>query len=425
MSFVKQKKGKSFLAFLVWGCASLFYLYELILRVSPSVMTHGLMDQFDISAGSFGFLASFYYFAYVPLQIPCGIFVDKWGSRIVITLSCFLCTLGAWMFAGSESLMVAKLARFLIGAGSACAFISCLKLASGWFSPKKFALMAGLTNMLGTLGGTLGGPPVAIMVNNFGWSSTTYYMSYVGVVLTLLCWFIIRNEPKEKIEKNSQRVFNKTSFIKSLKDLIKDKQVVLAGFIGGLMYLPISVFAELWGVPFFMKNFNVDNTVASKVSVMIFLGMALGSPVMAKWANHLKSIIKVMSYNALIASLLFILLIYFKNNYIYLAFAFCFLIGFAIGGQVLCFSLVKNRVNNKISGTSMAFTNTIVMLTAMIFQPTLGMLLDLGWNGELDLDGVRVYSLEVYRWAISTLPLCLIISWLTLKFCKEDKFEEL
>jgi len=91
------------------------------------------------------------------------------GTRRIITTSAALCTLGAFMFAMGESLMWAQFGRFLIGAGSACAFISCLKVVAEWFSPAKFAVMLGMTNMMGTLGGIIGQPPLAWMVNKFGW----------------------------------------------------------------------------------------------------------------------------------------------------------------------------------------------------------------------------------------------------------------
>ena len=47
-------------AWYVWGCVAAFYLYEMILRVSPSIMTHGLMKDFEVSSTSLGVLSSFY-----------------------------------------------------------------------------------------------------------------------------------------------------------------------------------------------------------------------------------------------------------------------------------------------------------------------------------------------------------------------------
>lgn len=413
-----QNRNINLLGWMIWTCAGLFYLYELILRVSPSVMAHGLMDSFDITASSLGILGSFYYIAYVILQVPCGVLVDKLGPRLIITMSCVLCAFGAWLFAESHTLWAAKIARLLIGMGSACAFISCLKLATEWFHPNKFAVMAGFTNMLGTLGGIFGGPPMAVFVNNVGWRQATHISAYVGVFLIAVCWLVIKNKPKVPIHPHK---LDHTSLSKSIRILIRDKQVLLAGLVGGLMYLPVSVFAELWAVPFLMNSLNINNELASTISSMVFIGMAIGSPIMAKWATYLNSMIKVMSYSAIMSTLLLVAITYVRYLPIWAGFVLCFLLGIIIGGQVLCFSLVKVRAPHQISGTAMAFTNALVMLSAMIFQPVLGFILDLNWNGQTDLVGVRVYTASSYQIAILCLPICFLASWGLLKFYKEPK----
>ncbi|WP_032113075.1 MFS transporter [Candidatus Paracaedibacter symbiosus] len=122
-------------SWMIWICASLFYFYEMILRASPSVMTDDLMRDFGVDSTALGVLSSFYYYAYVILQVPCGIIVDRFGTRRVVTFSTLLCVIGSLCFAYSDSLPLAQLGRFLIGAGSACAFISCLKISADWFLP--------------------------------------------------------------------------------------------------------------------------------------------------------------------------------------------------------------------------------------------------------------------------------------------------
>ena len=64
-------------AWMIFGTAAAFYLYEYVLRVSPSVMTHDLMLDFGVTSTALGVLVSFYYYSYVALQIPCGVIVDE------------------------------------------------------------------------------------------------------------------------------------------------------------------------------------------------------------------------------------------------------------------------------------------------------------------------------------------------------------
>ena len=412
-----NRKPSNMNAWAVWVAAGLFYCYEVILRAAPGVMTQGILDAFTIDATSLGLLTSFYYYAYVPLQIPSGMLLDKIGPRAVITISSILCTTGTWIFATTDSLHMAQFARFLLGAGSACAFISCLKIASEWFCSTRFALIAGLTNMLGTLGGTFAAVPLSILVNYADWQKATLWLAYVGVGITLICWLLIRDKPKNAKNKQPEPT---VSIRKALSILAVDRQIILAGAIGGLMYVPISSFAELWAVPFLMNSLNINNEWASFGSTMVFIGMAVGSPMVAKLAFKQKSYIKLMRLSAIVSAIFFLISAFAKSIGYFQSIAALFIGGLWLGGQVLCFSVVKERVPNQVSGTAMGFTNALVMLSGMIFLPLMGKILDSGWSGSLDSYGVRIYSADDYQQAIFAVPACLIISWVLLKFCKDN-----
>ncbi|MCX7338132.1 MAG: MFS transporter [Alphaproteobacteria bacterium] len=408
----------AFQKWVVWGVASLFYLYELMLRVSPSVMTDDLMRDFQVSSTSLGVLASFYYWAYVPLQIPCGLIVDRFGTRRIITFSAFLCILGTFLFAESHTLFMAQVGRFLIGAGSACAFLSCLKVTVEWFPIHQFALIAGLTNMMGTFGGIAGGRPLATLVNTVGWRRAGIYMALFGLVVMAVSWLFIRDKPSAATtDKESAAI----QFLPTLKGIVKNPQIWLAGMIGGFMYLPISAFAELWAVPFLMNNYGINNELASTASVMIFVGMGLGGPAAAWLMKYSHSYSVVMKFSSLITAGLFVLITYAEYISLGVMFGLILLAGFTIGGQVLCFTCAQDHCTQENSGTAMGFTNAVVMMSGIIFQPALGAILDLVWDGQVSAAGIRVYSHNCYQMALISIPISLFISWILLKFVKEDR----
>lgn len=401
---------------LIWACAGSFYLYEMILRASPSVMTTELMHDFTVVSTALGVLSSFYYYAYVILQVPCGLIVDWLGTRRVVTFSALLCVLGSICFAMSHSLFFAQVGRFLIGAGSACAFISCLKISADWFLPAQFAIIAGLTNMMGTLGGMFSGPPFALLVNQYGWRQATLVSAFIGVIIATLSWIIIRERRKPA---SLDETTSPKNLIAHLLLVAKSPQNWLFAIFGGLMYVPVSAFCELWAVPYLMEKYQVNNEIASMASVMLYLGIAVGSPIAAKLSDYFQSRIKVMGYASLAATLIFLLVATTPNLPLKGMFALLFLAGTAASGQILSFACVKEAVPNHLSGTAVGFTNAIVMISGIIFQPFLGMLLDFAWNGGLNADGTRFYDAETYKVAILAVPACLAISALLLRFTKE------
>ena len=409
--------SSTFKAWLAWFTASIFYLYEMVLRVSPSVMTHELTQDFQVSSTSLGVLVSFYYFAYVILQVPCGLIVDKFGTRKIVTLSAIICVLGTYMFAESQTLWVAQIGRFMIGAGSACAFISCLKVSAEWFRPHQFALVAGLSNMMGTLGSTFAGRPLATLVQTYGWRPTTLMLATAGIFVILMSWFCIQDSPNSLVKQKkdiSPRLWP------SLQTVITNRQIWLAAVVGGFMYLPISAFSELWGIPFLMNTYQINCELASTANVMLFLGMAVGGPVAAWLAKICQNYVKVMRLSALSTAVLFAAIACAQWLPLNLMFVLLFLAGVTIGGQVLCFTCAKNNTTHEISGTTVAFTNAIVMMSGVIFQPLLGLILDMAWDGKMTEAGLRIYTESNYQVAILAVSICLFASWVILSWLNDS-----
>jgi sugar phosphate permease len=408
-------------AFLILACAMVFYLYEYVLRVSPSVMIEGLMRDFSVTSSALGVLASFYYFSYVALQIPCGVIVDAWGPRKVITVSAFLCTVGTYIFSMSESLGFAQLGRFLIGAGSSCAYLSCMKIGSVWFKPNRFAIISGVGMMMGVLGGTFGGQPLALLVNASGWRGAMFHSATVGVVITLLSWIIIRDKPQHMRDEavNNKHTVNTDKFLDGLKLIAKRPQNWFVGLYGCMLFLPLSAFAELWSIPYLMQKYSITNDQAAQISVLLFLGMAVGSPLGAWISNRLKSRKKVMAGTAFFTFLFFMLILYIPDLSITNMRILQFLAGLACGGQVVYFAAAQEYNPAEISGTSIGFTNFFVMISGVIFQPALGYVLDAVWEGNYKSDGTPLYTGSDYQMALTLVAMGLLFAIFVLFFVKE------
>jgi fucose permease len=284
------------------------------------------------------------------------------------------------------------------------------------FPFKHFAIFAGITNMAGTFGAMCGGFPIAKSVNTLGWRETILILAAIGVVLLVAAFCIIPKRMKA-FDGGSTHSF-KSIFMK----VVKNRQIILSGLVGGFMYLPISVFSELWAIPFFMTKYNINNETASIGSSILFVGFAIGSIAMAIIAKKINGYVKTIRFSSICVALLFIPLIYVDN--IYLSFFTVFLIGIFTGAQVMIFTCAKNNESEKNSGTTVAFANFLVMLAGSIFQPVLGVLLDIFWTGKFSHDGTRLYEIVSYQKAIITLPICLVAAYILSIFIKETIHKE-
>ncbi len=392
--------------------AALFYCYEFLLRILPSVMINNLMSSFGISASVLGSSLAYYYYIYAPMQLPVGILMDRYSPRYLLTFSCLLCAVSALCFSYTTHTYIIGFSRAMMGLGSAFAFVGVLKIASVWLPDKGFAMLSGFAMTIGMLGAIAGNNLLADLVKHIGWQSSFLYTGYIGAILTAALFFMLRDSPGTSSKASSKRSSEKLTFRKLWPQIIvlfKNPLVWLNGFIGGLLYLPISAFAALWGIPFIQNAYHMSAPSAAGVISMVFIGMALGSPLTGWVSDRLGQRCSLMGSGAALSGVLAAIIIFIPGLSLQVLSATLFLLGVTTSVQVLVFPIVRDMTSKQLSGTALACTNMIVMLMGAVSQSVMGYLLDLKWNG-LKMDDHPVYSAANYEYALFLLPVGLFLA---------------
>jgi len=95
-----------------------------------------------------------------------------------------------------------------------------------------------------------------------------------------------------------------------------------------------------------------------------------------------------------------------------------FVFGVFSSVQVIVFPVGREISPRKLAGTALALTNMLVMAGGMLFQPLVGVLLDLNWSGQV-VHGMHVYTVGDYRSALAVLPFGLILAVVLSFFLRE------
>ncbi len=358
-------------SWLIWFAAGLFYLFEFIHRVVVSVMIPELSESFAVGSALLSSLSAAYFFAYAFAQIPVGILLDRYGTRLLLTVACLAITLSSCAFAYTQSLTIANYCRIIIGLGSAFAFVGCLKLAASWFPAHKFAFVVGLTNLLGVLGAVLGGGPAAYTVESFGWRNTMFGMAAIGLALTIVLWQTIRDS-----KTNKKHTSENTPLTKNLKIVIKSKQTWLIALFASCMVAPIVTYSELWGVTYLTQVYTLDRSQAANIATITFIGIGIGGPTIGWLSDYYRNRSFFMGIG-LLGALISICLILFgpilaMPIVLFLHVAF----GFFTSSMLLCFSLNAEATKQQYRATTVAFTNCLIMISGAALQIFCGYLLE-------------------------------------------------
>jgi MFS family permease len=388
------------LPWIIWILGTSFFFAEYFVRVSPSVMTHALTQTFHVNALALGGISALFYYAYVGMQIPVGILVDRFSAYRLIIMAMILTVLGAVLFAKAQNLTMLFGSRFLMGFGGAFAFVTTLRLTANWFHPKYFALLAGLTQAMGMLGATVGDAPMSMMFHAFGWRDTMMGIALVFLLLALFASIFIEDYPLAAGA--TSRPITHIAVWPALKGIVSNKTIWINCLFIGLLYAPTVALTGLWGTTFLSHQQHIGITLASGEMGMAFVGLAVGCPVLGWLSDRLGSRVTVMRLSA-IASLFFIILVLFKHamglgSFVStdVGFVLLFCYGFFNSGIVPSYALAKETVKLKHAGIALGITNMASVLVGSILLPVVGALLD--WHVTL-------------THAFIMLPICLLAAF--------------
>lgn len=414
------------LPWIVCGLAAGFYCYEYLLRITPGIMVEYLQLAFTnkngmpLDATQIGHLSAFYYYAYTPMQLPVGLMMDRYGPRNILTMAVLSCALGTYLFASTQVMWIASMGRFLIGFGSAFAFVGVLKLATIWLPPNRFALVSGLTTTLGMIGAVFGETYLTVLVEDIGWRETLNYSSYIGFILFPIIWLIVRDTPPNGNSMVNTSATKESSLGEMCRDILvalKNKQIWVNGLIGCLIMAPTVVFAELWGASYFKTVHNFSIEQATGAVSMIFLGWAIGGPLAGFCSDLIGRRKPLLMLGSFVLTLLLFVSFYYPDLSYNELCILLLLVGFFSSVEVICFAVGRENCPMRLAGTVVAVTNFMVVSGA-VFQVVAGKILDRTWDGTM-VDMIKVYSADNYRAAMLLLPVLSLSAFITCFFLKE------
>lgn len=412
-----ESKASLKTAYFIFFLAASFYLYEFILQVAPSVMADSMMKTFGVTGQGFGVISAFYFYAYAPTQLPAGVLYDRYGPRKLMTFAIILCALGSAFFASTDSVLTACIGRFLIGIGSAFSFIGVLVLISRWFPPYYFAILAGVAQLMSSVGAMFGEMPLAALINCVGWRSASFILAAVGFILAGFFWVFIRDYPHQQNQTIPNHYLRDEW--RRLVTVCKHAHTWIIGGYAFAIWTPIAVFAALWGVPYLQEKYQISVVAASGLCSMIWIGIGIGSPLLGWISDRIESRRIALIISSVLGLFATLMLLYVPSLSYGWSYIILFILGLGAGGQTVSFAVVKENNAPEYVGTASGFNNLSVLIGGAIFQPLVGYILQHTNSWRL-VDGVHVYSVSGYQTALLVMPLCFLASLIISAFILKE-----
>lgn len=393
------------IAWAVWIIASVFYAYQYILRVMPNIMLNDIMEQFDMSAATFGQFSGVYYIGYSLMHLPVGIMLDRYGPKKIMTGCILLTVIGMLPLLFSDHWIYPIAGRFLIGIGASAAILGVFKIIRMTFSEARFPRMLSLSVTIGLIGAIYGGGPVSYMLETFGYQTVIQLFAATGFLLAMTTYWII---PDVKASPEG-------TVVSDIREVLSNSKVILSCVFAGLMVGTLEGFADVWGTVFFKQVYGFDNTVAATMPSMIYIGMCFGAPVLSLIADRVGSYLATIIGAGITMAICFSLLLFSHLTSGVLSLSLI-LVGVCCAYQILAIYKASTYVRVEVAGLTTAVANMIIMIFGYVFHASIGGIVNI--MGGANTSDALVYGLTVIPGA-----LCLGICGFVLLFVREKALD--
>ncbi len=385
---------------IVWLVATIFVVYSFCLNTAAAVFSDVIKSSLHVNDVSASLATGAFILGFACMQIPAGYLLDRYSAKFIVSTGVLLLALGNICISYADNVYVFALSNFLQGLGASFAFISVAILISQWFSVKLFPILFGLSQTISCVLTGVIHYYLTLALATHAWSDIYRDLGIFGLALFVLCVLLVKTPANYYHGKN-------ISLIKSLKTVLKNKQIILCAFAAATSFGTLLAYASYWYAQV-QVFYHVEHLQAVLISSMVFLGVGVGTPLMGWLSNKIKSRIIVVHASLALGAMALILEIYFPRfaiESLILIKAMSFLTGFFLSGAMLFYTMVSERATETTRGVAISVLNTMVFLfnTILLFIPYL-------FITSISRD------FFTYLWV---LPFCVLISLLLMTFIKD------
>ncbi|NCX93499.1 MAG: MFS transporter [Gammaproteobacteria bacterium] len=404
---------------IICALASLFYVYDYFIQVSPAVITQALMQDFSIGAAGLGILGSCFFYAYAGMQIPVGVLLDQYGARRLLSFAIFISGLGVLLFGLTHDFSIACLSRLMVGFGSAFSFVGTLFLVARWFPHRYFAFTAGLVQLAGCIGSIFGEAPLASVMNHYGWRPTMIGIGLLTFGLTLIFWLVIRDQAKNYQAHHPKQCVKPTT----LKMILKNDQVLWLAALGFVCWIPVATLGALWGIPYLMEVFQLSNTESGNVVSVFWIALGLSSPLFGALSDKIKRRKPIFYVCFLMGIFGALLLILAPTVGLPMTLIGILLIGLCPAIQSLTFAVAKDFLPKEIFGAASGIINMAPIVGGALAQLFVGLMLEFFWTHTFK-GGTPFYDVVTYQKSMSVLLIACVVGLVITHFKLKESYPD-
>jgi ACS family glucarate transporter-like MFS transporter len=171
-------------------------------RTNISIAGIQIGKEFALDNTHLGWVFSAFLIGYAAFQVPAGLLVHQFGTRLVLTFAVLWWGLFTVLTAVvpprlNGSVMILVLVRFALGAGEATMYPATSQFVERWFPMRERGKANGIIFGGVGVGSGLTPPLVTAIIVHYGWRASFWFSALVGVIAGTVWYLMARDTPEE------------------------------------------------------------------------------------------------------------------------------------------------------------------------------------------------------------------------------------
>lgn len=381
------------------------YFLSYALRTVNAVIAPDLVEQFGFSNAALGALASAYFFSFIVMQLPLGVWLDRFGSRDTDSCLLAIAALGCLMFAAATEAWMLGVARAVIGIGVSGALMSGLRAFRFAFAPERQQRLSAWMLTGGTLGALVSTVPAQMALPSIGWRGLFVLCAVLLAVSAAGIRLLLPAEPRQAPTPIAEQwrayleVFRERYFWRFVLPSI----TLQATFIA---------MQSLWAGPWFTRVLGLTPAESARallvLNVVLMFAYLLLGWAMPRLAARGWSTLAVTAGGSVLMLVSQVLIIVAEGRWAWLLW-----LPFAIG--VTVFTPAQTHVSLTFRGalTGRAFSafNMMIFVGIFLSQWLFGVLVD-ALGAQAGLDPVGAFRVALGAWVgLQAMALAVMLLW--------------
>ena len=267
---------------------------------------------FNASIDQVGYLAAFWPLVFIPLSIPTGLSIDRWGFKLNVAIGSLILTVFSWLrLTAGLNFGLLLLYQTLAGVGQPFVYNAISKLAGSWF-PKGEQTLA---NGIGTMGQLVGmitalvvGP---LMVPDTSFSELQQNMIVFSALVTVsFALFAVLAKERRGVAEERPRSWG--SLLGEMKAVIRMRNIVVLMM---LFFVGVGIFSGLiqW-IESILSTRGLGSLDAGLLGAVLLVSGIAGMVVISYVADKYSMLKRFVIINTLISAV-FLLVFGFQTGF--------------------------------------------------------------------------------------------------------------